>query len=309
MKSDRRQFLSIVGAAAVVTAAPAHLLAAPRAADFTFIFFTDTHIQPELDATQGTAMAFKKARLVKADFAIGGGDLVFDAAAVTKDRVVSLYDLYGKTEQDLGLKVYHTIGNHDVVGAGGKLIASSDPAYGKKLYEERFGKTYYSFDHKGYHFVILDSIEYQPDHSFIGRINDDQMRWLSADLASQPKGTPIVVVVHVPLATSVFSYLGPDTYKGASGVTVTNAAQVIALFEGYNVIGVLQGHTHVNETVTWKGVPFVTSGAVCGNWWRGSRLGIPEGFTVVELANGKMKTRYETYGFKSVSPTDGPGYK
>jgi 3',5'-cyclic-AMP phosphodiesterase len=305
----RRQFLSILGAAAAAAAAPSSLLAVPAASDFTFIFFTDTHIQPELDATHGTAMAFKKARLIKADFAIGGGDHVFDAAAVTKERAVSLFELYGKTEQDLGLKVYHTVGNHDVVGAGGGSIAASDPVYGKKLWEERFGKTYYSFNHKGYHFVILDSIEYQPDHSFIGHVSAEQMQWLAADLAGQPTGTPIVVIVHVPLATSVFTYLGPETYKSASGVTVTNAAQVIALFEGHNVIGVLQGHTHVNETVLWKGIPFITSGAVCGNWWRGSRLGIPEGFTVVDLAKGKMNTRYETYGFKSVSPTDGPGFK
>jgi Icc protein len=83
--------------------------------------------------------------------------------------------------------------------------------------------------------------------------------------------------------------------------------QVIGLYGSHNVIGVLQGHTHVNETVIWKGVPYITSGAVCGNWWRGSRLGVSEGFTVVELANGKMMTRYETYGFKSPSPTDGPG--
>jgi Icc protein len=309
MKSNRRQFLSIMGAAAAAAAAAPSLLAVPAASDFTFVFFTDTHIQPELDATHGTAMAFKKARLVKADFAIGGGDHVFDAAAVTKERAVSLFDLYGKTEQDLGLKIYHTIGNHDVVGAGGDSIAAADPAYGKKLYEERFGKTYYSFNHKGYHFMILDSIEYQPDHSFIGHVSAEQMQWLAADLAGQPAGTPIVVVVHVPLATSVFTYLGPDAYKSASGMTVTNAAQVIALFEGHNVIGVLQGHTHVNETVLWKGIPFITSGAVCGNWWRGSRLGIPEGFTVVDLKNGKMNTRYETYGFKSVSPSDGSGYK
>ena len=309
MKSDRRQFLSLMAAAAAAAAAPPSLLAAPAASDFTFIFFTDTHIQPELDATHGTAMAFKKARLLKADFAIGGGDHVFDAAAVTKDRAVSLFDLYRKTEQDLGLKVYHTVGNHDVVGVGGNSIAAADPTYGKKLYEERFGKTYYSFNHKGYHFVILDSIEYQPDRSFIGHVSAEQMQWLAADLAAQPAGTPIVVTVHVPLATSVFTYLGPDAYKSASGVTVTNAAQVIALFEGHNVIGVLQGHTHVNETVLWKGIPFITSGAVCGNWWRGSRLGIPEGFTVVELSNGKMNTRYETYGFKSVSPTEGPGFK
>ena len=111
------------------------------------------------------------------------------------------------------------------------------------------------------------------------------------------------------LATSVFSYLGPHAYKSASAVTVTNAAHVIALFEGHNVIGVSPGHTHVNEAVLWKGIPFITSGAVCGNWWRGSRLGIPEGFTVVELAKGKMTTRCETYGFKSVNPANGPGYK
>jgi len=308
MKSDRRQFLSIMGASAVATVTPARLLAAPPA-DFTFIFFTDTHIQSELEAAHGTAMAFKKAGQVRADFAISGGDLVFDAAAVAKDRALSLYDLYGKTEQDLGLKVYHTIGNHDVVGMGASSIAAGDPTYGKKLYEERLGKTYYSFDHKGYHFVVLDSIEYQPDHSFIGHVSDGQMQWLTADLAGQAAGTPVVVIVHVPLVTSVFSYLGPETYKSASGATVTNAAQVIGLFGSHNVIGVLQGHTHVNETVIWKDVPYITSGAVCGNWWRGSRLGIPEGFTVVELSNGKMKTRYETYGFKSLSPTDGPGYK
>jgi Icc protein len=93
MKSDRRQFLSIMGAAAAVAAVRPRLLAAPAAGDFTFIFFTDTHIQPELDATHGTAMAFKKASQVKADFAICGGDHVFDAAAVTKERGISLVDL------------------------------------------------------------------------------------------------------------------------------------------------------------------------------------------------------------------------
>jgi hypothetical protein len=81
-----------------------------------------------------------------------------------------------------------------------------------------------------------------------------------------------------------------------------NGPAAIKLFEGHNVLAVLQGHTHVNERVDWHGVPYITSGAVCGNWWHGTRLGTPEGFTVVTVADGKLSTRYETTGFKSVEP-------
>ena len=116
-----------------------------------FCSFTDAHLEPELNAASGTAMAFRHARRVKADFAINGGDHVFDANQVSKERAVQLYDLYGKAEQDLGMKVYHTLGNHDVFAAvhPANSWLRSDPIYGKRLFEERFGKTYYSFDHKG----------------------------------------------------------------------------------------------------------------------------------------------------------------
>jgi hypothetical protein len=87
-----------------------------------------------------------------------------------------------------------------------------------------------------------------------------------------------------------------------NGLSVANAYEVIALFEGHNVLGVLQDHTHVNERVMSKGVPYITSGAVCGNWWHGTRMGTPEGFTVVGVEQGKLSTRYETYGFQSVAP-------
>jgi hypothetical protein len=85
-------------------------------------------------------------------------------------------------------------------------------------------------------------------------------------------------------------------------MSVANADEVIRLFEGHNVLGVLQGHTHINERVEWHGVPYITSGAVSGNWWQGTRMGTPEGFTVVTVADGRLTTRYETYGFKAVDP-------
>jgi Icc protein len=308
---NRRQFVSVASASAALMASHSflHAAEAPSPEDFSFIFFTDTHIQPELNAAQGTAMAFHKARSIPADFAIGGGDLVFDVSAVPRSRALSLYDMYTKVEQDLGMKTYHAIGNHDVIGAGADLISSDDPIYGKRLWRQRFGATFFSFDHKGYHFVILDSIEYKADHSFIGIIDTEQLGWLKKDLASIPASMPIIVVVHMPLATSVFSYEGSDSYKMSSMLTVTNAKEVIDVLDQYHVIAVLQGHTHLNEQVVWKGKTFLTSGAICGNWWRGNRLGIAEGFTVVHLRQGAFSTEYVTYGFKSVSPTTSAGLK
>ena len=301
MNTTRREFLALLGATGLAAAAPRSLFAAAPE-PFTFLFLTDAHIQPELNAAVGTDMAFKKARTFKADFAIQGGDHVFDALGVSKSRALSLFDLYDKTEQDLGLKVYHTIGNHDVVGIyPSSGIAPTDPQYGKKLFEDRFGKRFYSFDHKGHHFIVLDSIGITDDRAYEGRVDAEQLKWLAADLAALPKATPIIVSVHIPLVSAFASYL-PEAQTASKhhSLTVANANEVLDLFEGHNIIGVLQGHTHINENVEYKGVNYITSGAICGNWWKGVRMGTPEGFTVVQVANGRMTTRYETYGFKAV---------
>ncbi|WP_353072243.1 metallophosphoesterase family protein [Tunturiibacter gelidoferens] len=308
--TNRRQFLTMLGATGLSAAVAPSLLAAPAPVlgqvrePFTFLFVTDAHLQPELNGVVGTDMAFKRARAVKADFAINGGDHVFDALGVPKERALTLFDLYDKTEQDLGVKVYHTVGNHDVLGiypASG--IAQDDPLYGKKLFEQRFGKLYYSFDHKGHHFIVLDSIGITPDRAYEGRIDAAQLQWLAADLAALPAGTPVIVSVHIPLVTAFGAYMPEPTVAPAHhSLSVANANQVLDLFAGHNVLGVLQGHTHINETVVWKGVPYITSGAVCGNWWHGTRLGTPEGFTVVTVANNKLTTHYEPSGFQTISP-------
>ncbi len=317
---SRRQFLSTSAIAAGAVAAGAYplpafnkLSASSAPGSFDFIFFTDTHIQPELAAADGCAMAFRKAASIPAEFAIQGGDHVFDALAVDRKRADSLFDLYAHTEQALGLKVHHAIGNHDQFGLFAKSgVEAGSPGYGKQLFQERVGPTYYSFDHKGYHFIVLDTVQPTPDRSWEARIDDPQLAWLSADLEKTPPGTPILVTAHVPLITAASEYAAPTVASG-SGVasasaivhpqlSVANAWQVIPLLEKHNTIAVLQGHTHINEVIRFRGIQYITSGAVCGNWWHGTRWGIPEGFTVVSLRQGKIDWRYETYGFRSVDP-------
>ena len=302
---NRRHFLSGAGALGVASLLPPGAqagVAADPVHDFDFLFITDTHLQPELNAAHGCAMAFQKARGMRADFAIQGGDHVFDALGVPKARALDLFNLYDKTQQDLGLKLYHTLGNHDCFGvfpASG--VAPTDPLYGKRYYEDHIGKTYYSFTHKGVHFLVLDSIGITGDRAYEGRVEADQLLWLKWELAGVPAGAPILVITHIPLVTAFASYIPvPPVEPPHHGLSVVNSDQVISLFEGHNVLAVLQGHTHVNERVDWLGIPYITSGAVCGNWWKGVRMGTPEGFTVVSLRGGRLSTRYETYGFRAV---------
>ena len=305
----RRKFLAVTGASGLSLALYQPLVEAGEnrtPADFTFLFLTDTHLQPELNAAQGCAQCFKKARTIRSDFAIQGGDHVFDSLGVGRERATSLYDLYAKTEQDLGMKLHHTLGNHDCLGVyPDSGVLRNDPLYGKKIFEDRFGKTYYSFDHKDVHFVVLDSIGITDDGAYEGRVDAVQLDWLTADLKALRPGTPIVVSTHIPLVTAFSSYAPPPASDPKHhSLTVANANEVMARFAGHNLLAVLQGHLHINETVIWKDVPYITSGAVSGNWWHGTRLGTPEGFTVVRIENGKLSTRYETYGFRSVDPNN-----
>ncbi len=322
---DRRRFLSLSAAAAATSAlsafpqSPTQPTPATRPGSLRLIFFTDTHTQPELRANEGTALALAKVKSLKPDLCIQGGDHCFDLAAVPRDRSLMLLDLYKKTEQTLdGIPIQHVIGNHDVFGRDpGSGVEPSDPLYGKKAFEQRFNtRTYRSFDQAGYHFILLDSIQITPQRDFDATVDPEQLAWLKQDLAATPAGTPILVASHVPLVSAAPQYTPPDdraakaaSYQaltGLHGFLLGNSREVTQLFEGHNIIAVLQGHTHINETVFWRNTPYITSGAICGNWWHGSRWGTPEGFTIVELADGAAHWHYETYGWKSAAPEPDP---
>jgi len=306
MAIDRRTFLKTAAvASATASFAPTSLTLAADAApgSFDFAFFTDTHIQPELDAAHGCDMCFRKITGLQPEFAIMGGDHVFDALSVDRARANAVFDLYKRTEQTLQMPLHHTIGNHDVFGINIKSGASpSDPSYGKKMYEDRVGRTYYSFDHKGWHLIVLDSIQPTEDRMWQARIDDPQLTWLKDELNRAGATTPIIVTVHVPLVSAFATYAEKvTTGQKYNTLTVDNAPDVLAAFQGHNVVAVLQGHLHVNELVVLKNTQYILGGAVCGNWWRGVRMGYPEGFTMVSARDGRITTRYETYGFKAVA--------
>ena len=58
---------------------------------------------------------------------------------------------------------------------------------------------------------------------------------------------------------------------------------IIRFLQGPNVKLCLSGHTHQYESLDYLGVRYVTSGAVCGNWWRGVYMNCPPGYVMVNL--------------------------
>lgn len=101
------------------------------------------------------------------------------------------------------------------------------------------GKTYYSFDRMGMHFIVLDC------WNVYSAIDPKELEWLKADLEAN-KNKPITVSMHVPLFTSG-KY---DPY---------NAPYLLELFDKYNVLFVFSAHVHSYERSLYKGTNYIVT--------------------------------------------------
>src|SRR4030095_8008126 len=133
-------------------------------ADFAVGFLTDMHVDGELGAPEGFAKAVRNAfdRPQPPEVLVTGGDLVMDIlAAPSLDQADSLYALFERQLAGVKVPIHHTMGNHDLLGVFEKSGVQPDhPKYGKKYFVDHFKQDhpYHSFDHEGWHFVILDSL-------------------------------------------------------------------------------------------------------------------------------------------------------
>jgi 3',5'-cyclic AMP phosphodiesterase CpdA len=296
----RRNLLQAFGAAALVPSVGLALPSAKR--KFRFVHMTDLHIQPELRAAEGVAQAVRKmlSLRVRPDFVITGGDHVMDVLSASAPRADEQFKLLRENLKPLEMPVHAVVGNHDVYGWGKADQDMKDPRYGRAQFAEQFKQArMQSWEFGGWRFITLDSIQPKAKGWSAG-IDDDQLNWLKNELESTRKGTPIVVTTHVPLVTAFNQVEGSTTDALSNGTIIDNGAEVTKLLLPYNVKVVLQGHTHVQEEVSYGGIRFITSGAVCGNWWKGSRFGrFPEGFNVIDVDGESIKTEYITYGWKA----------
>jgi 3',5'-cyclic AMP phosphodiesterase CpdA len=173
----------------------------------------------------------------KPDFVMFGGDLA---------------QLGNKPELDHGAELLSTLNIQPrmVMGEHDYYLDLGD------YWSELFGEKYYSFDVKGVHFVVLNSIltydEWTYDRWESGErrmnemagldnpngspfmVGEKQREWLANDLKKVARDTPVVVFSHSPIQ---------KIYKGWNFWT-EDAEEVQALLAPFNKVNVMYGHVH-----------------------------------------------------------------
>lgn len=213
---------------------------------------------------------------VDVDFVLVAGDIAADSKYPEPDVVDRWMCMMADYFAQYSAPVYALVGNHDVI---------RDEAIGKTIYENYFGPTHYSFDMKGVHCVVLDTQELIGTRLVYG-MDETQLGWLAADLATVKEDTPILVFCHEP----TYSWVESDV----------NAA-TLQLLEQYGITALLNGHWHTNVVLREEPFYELTSGAVCGAWWEGAGPdGTGFGYRLFRMARGGLDSIWRTAGVEEV---------
>ena len=244
----RRDFLRGAGAVTAMSILPISMVEmafADTTKNFIFGYISDSHIQ-HIKGTKfvrnwdrGLIRAVAETNLLnpKPDFIMFGGDL---AQLGTKAELDHGAEILSKLHYDFKC----VMGEHDYYLDLGQ--------YWSKL----FGPQHYSFDHKGVHFVVLNSVLTYDDWTFNRwptaeqrmlemagldnpngspfMVGEKQREWLKKDLVGLSRDTPIVVFSHSPLQ---------KIYKGWNFWT-EDADEVQAILAPFDKVNVIYGHVH-----------------------------------------------------------------
>ncbi len=197
-----------------------------KGVDFSFIQNRDSHIgfnkeaNPDVTATLQVAVDRINNAAAPPDFLLHTGDI----------SQLSKPSEFDTAEQVLrGAKVgkiFYVPGEHDVLTDDGKQ-------YLDRFGSDTKGKGYYSFDHKGAHFMGLVNV-LNLKAGGLGSLGQEQLEWIERDVKHLKSSTPIIVFAHIPLW-----FIYPDWGWGTD-----DSAQALGYLKRFGSVSVLNGHIH-----------------------------------------------------------------
>jgi len=169
------------------------VMKANAAGTLTFVQISDTHIgfrkqaNPDVVGSLRHAIARINALPQTPAFVVHTGDVTH----------LSKPEEFGEARdllQEIRVDRVHTVpGEHDTIDDGVS-------GYLRFFDHDRNGKSWYSFDQAGVHFVGLNNVQNFKART-LAELGDEQLAWLEDDLAGVASSTPVVVLAHIPLWT------------------------------------------------------------------------------------------------------------
>jgi Icc protein len=262
---------------------------------FTIAYVSDSHIldkgmQHRFIRACQKAVTDVNALDPQPDFVLFGGDL----AQLGKPEELSIGQGILKT---LKPPVHMMVGEHDwYLDLGEK-------------WREMFGEPTYSFDHKGVHFIVLNSVivedywtepkmtpmqrmlamaQLDNPHGRPFTVGAAQREWLKKDLAKVAKTTPIIVFSHSPL----YKYYRPWNFW------TDDAEEVQKILAPFTTVTVIHGHTHQPLTNRIKNITF--HGMLSTAWpWPYAPKGLPA--LTVQMVRADPFNQFDGCGWGTVT--------
>ena len=187
----------------------------PNSAEvFSFVVISDR----TGDRTVGEwPIAVQEINLLKPDFVVCIGDLV-EGYTEDLDEVHVQWDELELMVRQFDAPFFYCPGNHDVTND--MLLEEYIRRHGVD------GRTYYSFDYRNYHFIILDSYTVQHHRDYL----EEQLAWFKKDVAAAKSAEHIFVFFHHPKLD--MGDVGEEFWSELASVLPTER------------VTVFNGHTH-----------------------------------------------------------------
>jgi len=207
-------------------ATPERQSVAADANALTFVQISDTHIGFKKDANPDVVGSLRRAiadingLTATPAFVVHTGDVSHLSKPEEFGRARELL-------QEIRVDRVHTVpGEHDTIDDGAT-------GYLRLFDHDGKGKSWYSFDQAGVHFVGLNNV-LNFKAGALAALGDEQLAWMKNDLAGVSHSTPVVVLAHIPLWT-IWERWGWGT---------ADSAQAMALLRPFGSVTVLNGHIH-----------------------------------------------------------------
>ncbi|MFC1555243.1 metallophosphoesterase, partial [candidate division KSB1 bacterium] len=212
---------------------------------FTFVQICDTQIGM-VDYEKDKKMfeqAVKQINELNPDFVIICGDLIMDPDEKSYADFLSI-------KEGFNMPCYCVPGNHDV----GDMPTPESLKY----YRETVGDDYFTIDHKGYSFVLVNTQLW--DQPLEGE-SEKHDAWFNDTLkASTDAGKSIFIAGHFPLFLNT-----PDEGDDYFALPPEKRKDLLAVIEKNSVVAVLGGHTHKTYINEYKGIQLVNPESICRN--------------------------------------------